>query len=141
MRRGITAKRLDPQFQDLERRKIAYYSATQFPLIKVVDIATYIQYGISERANTDELGVPMIRMINLQANGWELSDLKHIELEGEVLDRYRLEREDLLFNRTNSKELVGKCEVFEQDGDWVFASYLIRVRIDKQKALPVVVAI
>lgn len=136
MRRGITAKRLDPQFQDLERRKIAYYSATQFPLIKVVDIATYIQYGISERANTDELGVPMIRMINLQANGWELSDLKHIELEGEVLDRYRLEREDLLFNRTNSKELVGKCEVFEQDGDWVFASYLIRVRIDKQKALP-----
>jgi len=83
-----------------------------------------------------QIGVPMIRMINLQANGWELSDLKHIELEGVVLDRYRLERGDLLFNRTNSKELVGKCEVFEQDGDWVFASYLIRVRMDKQKALP-----
>ena len=78
----------------------------------------------------------MIRMNNLQANGWDLADLKHIELDDEVLDRYRLLKGDLLFNRTNSKELVGKCEAFDEQGDWVFASYLIRVRLDTSRALP-----
>lgn len=78
----------------------------------------------------------MIRMINLQANGWDLSDIKHIELGESELDRYRLLKGDLLFNRTNSKELVGKCEAFEEDGDWVFASYLIRVRVDTDRVLP-----
>ncbi len=43
---------------------------------------------------------------------------------------------DILFNRTNSKELVGKCEVFREAGAWVFASYLIRVRLDTNAALP-----
>lgn len=99
-------------------------------------LATFIQYGISERANTSGQGVPMIRMNNLQARGWDLSDLKHIELEEEELNRYRLIKGDLLFNRTNSKELVGKCEAFEEDGDWVFASYLIRVRLNADRALP-----
>lgn len=99
-------------------------------------LATFVQYGISERANTSGLGVPMIRMNNLQANGWDLSDLKHIELSDADLDRYRLLKGDLLFNRTNSKELVGKCESFDEDGDWVFASYLIRVRLNTQRAVP-----
>ncbi|MER0045680.1 restriction endonuclease subunit S [Pectobacterium odoriferum] len=78
----------------------------------------------------------MIRMSNLQANGWDLADLKHIEMDADVLDRYRLLKGDLLFNRTNSKELVGKCEAFDEKGDWVFASYLIRVRLDTSRALP-----
>ena len=75
-------------------------------------------------------------MNNLQANGWDLSELKHIELLAADLKRYRLEKGDLLFNRTNSKELVGKCEVFSEEGDWVFASYLIRVRLDPDRAIP-----
>ena len=78
----------------------------------------------------------MIRMNNLQAKGWDLSDLKHIDLDDVLLERYRLLKGDLLFNRTNSKELVGKCETFAEDGDWVFASYLIRVRLDTRRALP-----
>jgi type I restriction enzyme S subunit len=51
-----------------------------------------------------------------------------------------LKKGDLLFNRTNSKELVGKCDVFREDGNWVFASYLIRVRLDEDKALPLFVS-
>jgi len=78
----------------------------------------------------------MIRMNNLQATGWDLSDLKHIELDAQSLARYRLKHGDLLFNRTNSKELVGKCEVFKEDGDWVFASYLIRVQLAAENVLP-----
>ena len=58
-------------------------------------------------------------------------------LSPEEIAPYRLEKGDILFNRTNgSRELVGKCEVFDFDGDWVFASYLIRLRIDEAKAIP-----
>lgn len=128
--------RLDPQYQELDRRKRIYYANPRYALVSLGSLATYVQYGISERANTASLGVPMIRMNNLQANGWDLADLKHIELDDEVLDRYRLLEGDLLFNRTNSKELVGKCEAFDEQGDWVFASYLIRVRLDANQALP-----
>lgn len=78
----------------------------------------------------------MIRMNNLQASGWDFTDLKHIEVEEALLEKYRLMPGDLLFNRTNSKELVGKCEVFQETGDWVFASYLIRVRLDTSRILP-----
>lgn len=75
-------------------------------------------------------------MNNLQNHGWDLSHLKYIELSDNDAQTYRLEKGDLLFNRTNSKELVGKCEVFREDGHWVFASYLIRVRIDTDQAEP-----
>lgn len=136
MRRGDAAARLDPQYQELDRRKRAYYASPLYPLVSLGTLATFIQYGISERANTSGQGVPMIRMNNLQAHGWDFTELKHIDLDKQDLDRYRLIKGDLLFNRTNSKELVGKCEVFQEDGDWVFASYLIRVRLNAEQALP-----
>jgi restriction endonuclease S subunit len=91
-----------------------------------------VQYGISERATEENIGVPMLRMNNLQADGWDLTDLKYIQLGEEDLERYQLQPGDLLFNRTNSKELVGKCEVFSEKGTWVFASYLIRVRLNNE---------
>ena len=103
-------------------------------------LATLIQYGISERATEEKVGVPMLRMNNLQADGWDLSDLKYIHLDPENLRRYQLQIGDLLFNRTNSKELVGKCEVFREPGPWVFASYLIRLRVDRNRAEPRLVA-
>jgi len=86
-----------------------------------------VQYGCSVLAKLDPPGVPILRMNNLQDDGWDLSDLKYIELTDRQIETYKLNPGDLIFNRTNSKELVGKCEVFNEAGDWVFASYLIRV--------------
>ena len=78
----------------------------------------------------------MIRMNNLQADGWDFRDLKYMELSLKDATRYVLQPGDILFNRTNSKELVGKCEVFHESGAWVFASYLIRVRLNADLAVP-----
>jgi type I restriction enzyme, S subunit len=79
-------------------------------------------------------------MNNLQADGWDFTDLKYVQLTGAELARWRLEHGDIVFNRTNSKALVGKCEVFDRNGAWVFASYLMRLRVDQEKALPEFVA-
>ncbi|HEX5961292.1 MAG TPA: restriction endonuclease subunit S [Rhodanobacteraceae bacterium] len=75
-------------------------------------------------------------MNNLQDDEWDFADIKRVSLGLREARRYRLRRGDLLFNRTNSKELVGKCGVFNERGVWVFASYLIRVCTDAEKLLP-----
>lgn len=103
------------------------------PLRRVIHKA---QYGISLPATEEPIGLPMIRMNNLQNDGWDFTDLKYIELSEEEAELHRVNPGNILFNRTNSKELVGKCEVFREAGDWVFASYLIRVVLDQTKAIP-----
>ena len=103
------------------------------PLRRVIHTA---QYGISLPATEEPIGIPMIRMNNLQNDGWDLTDLKYIELSEKEIELYRVNSGDILFNRTNSKELVGKCEVFGEEGDWVFASYLIRIVLDQTTAIP-----
>jgi type I restriction enzyme S subunit len=56
------------------------------------------------------------------------------------MKKLRLQKGDILVNRTNSAELVGKCAVFDLEGDYLFASYIIRIRLDQQKADPRLVA-
>lgn len=72
----------------------------------------------------------------MQPDGWDLSELKYVELTDKERALWLLEDGDILFNRTNSKELVGKCEVFTESGEWVFASYLMRLTVDTDVASP-----
>jgi len=111
-------------------------SNSLFPLQKIGNLVSTVQYGCSALASLEPIGVPILRMNNLQNDGWQLSNLKYIQLTEDQLNTYKLKIGDLVFNRTNSKELVGKCEVFRESGDWVFASYLIRVCTDEQKLNP-----
>ena len=96
------------------------------------------QYGISEAMNEESKGYPILRMGNYDERGvMDYSKVKHVELSDSEFAKYKLEKGDILFNRTNSKELVGKTAIY--DGaleDAVFASYLIRVFIDEDKILP-----
>lgn len=113
------------------------YARPRFDLVPLGSLTKIVQYGTSERSTSEPGGVPVLRIPNLQADGWDLSDLKYLPLSPGELSTYRLKKGDILFNRTNgSRELVGKCEVFDFEGDWVFASYLIRLRIDDTKASP-----
>lgn len=127
--------RFDPNFISISRRLKGKFNSSQFEFVKFGTCIDYIQYGISSLANKEEKGVPIVRMNNLKGDEWNFSDIKHIELSEAELNNYKLSHGDLLFNRTNSKELVGKCGVFKETGDWVFASYLIRVRTN-EKLLP-----
>lgn len=127
--RGEISGRIDPNFLKLSKRLNLYKEKSPYPLVPLESFIKIIQYGTSSLASKEKIGVPIIRMNNLKANGWDFTDIKYIALSDIELNRYRVEKGDILFNRTNSKELVGKSDVFEEDGDWVFASYLIRVRL------------
>ena len=99
-------------------------------------ISRYIiesQYGLSSKASTEPVGTPMLRMNNINNSEIDFSDLKYISLTKNEKKKYLLEKGDLLFNRTNSKELVGKTAVFKEDEEFTFASYLIRLKINRLK--------
>lgn len=136
MRQGELQDRWDVNYTFSSIQFEKDYSNSKYSLTPLRELVTFVQYGISAIATEEPVGVPMLRMNNLQDDGWDLTDLKYIDLPREEIDKYKILSGDLMFNRTNSKELVGKCEVFREQGDWVFASYLIRVRLNEAKALP-----
>jgi type I restriction enzyme S subunit len=95
------------------------------------------QYGTSARANTEGKGTVVVRMNNINFLGHlDLQDLKHIVLDTQEVEKYRLEPGDLLFNRTNSRELVGKTGLWRGEIEAVPASYLIRVRVNRKLVFP-----
>ena len=102
------------------------------------DVVLSTHYGTSARPNTNRAGVPVLRMNNIRASGeLDLRDIKFVDLDERDVQRYRLEPGDILFNRTNSEYLVGKTGMWEDGGrSAVVASYIIRVRVDRSKALP-----
>lgn len=84
-----------------------------------------VEYGTS--AKSAEVGrVTVLRMGNLQNARLDWSDLAYTSDEDEIA-RYQLRAGDVLFNRTNSPELVGKTAIYRGERDAIFAGYLIRV--------------
>jgi type I restriction enzyme S subunit len=96
--------------------------------VTVGEIATRIEYGSSAKANVlSDGGVPVVRMGNVVDGTLDMSNLKYLPRDHPDVPRFSLKEGDLLFNRTNSPELVGKTAVFKGRARTVFASYLIRV--------------
>lgn len=106
-----------------------------FPYLQIKDLVSDVQYGTSQKA--DYTGkMPILRMNNITYSGeMDYTDLKYIDLEEET-NKYILKKGDVLFNRTNSRELVGKTGLFNLDKLMVYAGYLIRVRL-KGICLPI----
>lgn len=98
------------------------------------------QYGTSAPANDTNIGLPVLRMGNIFEGRILWDDLRFIQLPEEEERKYRLGKGDILFNRTNSAELVGKTAVFNEFREAVFASYLIRFRVIERLAEPYFVA-
>ena len=94
----------------------------------VEHLSQLIQYGTSVKASADASGIPVLRMGNIQDGELDFSDLKYLPADDPDTRKTSLRDGDLLFNRTNSAELVGKSAVYkERHPPACFASYLIRV--------------
>ncbi|MBZ0152174.1 MAG: restriction endonuclease subunit S [Planctomycetes bacterium] len=96
----------------------------------VDQLATEVCYGTSAKTGDDSAGVPIIRMGNIVNGALDCSDMKFLPEEHDEFPHLLLEPGDILFNRTNSAELVGKTAVYSGNpSPCSFASYLIRVRV------------
>lgn len=95
------------------------------------EIANNVEYGTSHKAEMTSEHIPVLRMNNIQSGKLDYSNLKYVSKTIDDLPRLYLIDGDLLFNRTNSYELVGKTAVYRGSNDkMTFASYLIRVQFN-----------
>lgn len=98
----------------------------QWNWIKLKDCCEKFKYGTSAKSK-EEGKVPVLRMGNLQEGKLDWTNLVYTSDEEEI-KKYELISGDLLFNRTNSPELVGKTSIYEGEREAIYAGYLIRVR-------------
>ena len=102
-----------------------------FPLKRLGELVEEVRYGTSLPATLNgKYGY--LRMNNITEDGQlNIQNLKHIDVPEKDLEKYVVRNGDVLFNRTNSIELVGKTCIYELDFDMVIAGYIIRIRTKK----------
>ena len=109
----------------------------EWPVVALGEVCERIQYGLSSRLNTHNLGYKTFRMNELvKGRSVDGGNMKFSDISAETFQKYQLVCGDILFNRTNSIEHVGRTGIFALDGPYCFASYLIRLSISKNAANP-----
>ena len=98
---------------------------------KLKEVCDGFNYGSSSKS-LSEGKIAVLRMGNIQDGKLDWTSLKYSNDEEEIT-KYLLTKNDVLFNRTNSAELVGKSAIYKDEAPAIFAGYLIRVRGKKDK--------
>lgn len=107
-------------------------------LTRLGKIAKDIRYGTSKKCSEDKGNVAVLRIPNIGMGYIINHNLKYADFDSKELLSLSLEKGDLLLIRSNgSVDLVGKVAVIsENDIKYLFAGYLIRIRLDQEKAIP-----
>ncbi|HEY0024707.1 MAG TPA: restriction endonuclease subunit S [Longimicrobium sp.] len=123
---GETVPRLRfPEFRD----------AREWTPHKFGDFVVRSFYGTS--APTAETGkYPVLRMGNMVGGRLDFSNLVYIDLNPQDFEFFRLRRGDIMLNRTNSRDLVGKVSIFDHDSECITASYIVSFRLDENQIDP-----
>ncbi|MDP1624397.1 MAG: restriction endonuclease subunit S [bacterium] len=108
-----------------------------WPMVELGGLCELVQYGLSVPLKIDGTGFKTFRMNELvEGRCVDRGDMKSADIPTKEFEKYRLKHGDILFNRTNSFEHVGRTGIFDLVGDYCFASYLIRLTIAENKADP-----
>lgn len=102
---------------------------------EIGSVLKLVQYGLSVRG-LPKGQYPILRM-NCQIDGRvHLNDLQYVDIDRETFEKFKMDDGDILFNRTNSWELVGRTAIYHSKEPAVFASYLIRMKVDDSEINP-----
>jgi type I restriction enzyme S subunit len=114
------------------------FHETSWKQVKLGSILQDLRYGTSQKCSYERKGHPVLRIPNIGNNEISLEDLKFGEFSDSDYERYRLKEGDLLLIRSNgSVELVGKTAIVSNSAvDFLYAGYLIRLRVDEKVANP-----
>ena len=107
-------------------------------VVKLEKLYELIQYGTSVKCSYDETGYPVLRIPNVVGGHIDISDLKFGTPKNKEFTKLELEKDDLLFVRTNGQKIfAGRCSIFKNEiTPCYYASYLIRIKVKKEKLLP-----
>lgn len=128
----LKSKNVNRKYKEASHDKNLLRLPKRWTWVLLDTLVEKMQYGSSEKATDDPNGIPVLRMGNIQDGVIGFKNLKYYPSDWNELNEFLLYPGDILFNRTNSAELVGKTAVYEDHHPKsVFASYLIRITINK----------
>jgi type I restriction enzyme S subunit len=86
-------------------------------------------------------GIPHLRPFNVTEEGYiDIQNLKYVQTQNKI-DQYILKRGDIIFNNTNSEELVGKTAIWQSEGIFVLSNHMTIIRIlDQSYIIPLYLA-
>ena len=113
--------------------KVRAATRADWPVVPLGAVITRSEYGTSDPASAEGT-IPIIGMKEVVDGNVVLDPSARIEGDAETLAPLMVRRGDILLNRTNSPDLVGKTGICRGDADAVFASYLVRLHVDAKKA-------
>ena len=129
---GIATAKANAE-KNLQNAKALYGTRTQSILLDkkwewkaLGELCEGVDYGSSAKSK-NEGKIPVLRMGNIQDGRLSWGDLVYSDDHAEI-NKYLLKHNDVLFNRTNSPELVGKTAIYKSEAPAIFAGYLIRIR-------------
>ncbi|MCX6762181.1 MAG: restriction endonuclease subunit S [Candidatus Moranbacteria bacterium] len=93
------------------------------------------QYGLSLAMNDEKKGYPMFKMDDINDAFLLDADVRYADVKKNELGNFKLEYNDVLFNRVNSEEFVGRTGVFKLNTESIFASYLIRLQVNNNSEI------
>ena len=102
-------------------------------LVTIKEICKSLNYGTSKKS-TFSGKCAVLRMGNLQNGYIDWTDLVFTNDEKDI-QKYSLVKGDVLFNRTNSADLVGKTSLYRGDYPAIYAGYLIKLNYDRKKVV------
>ena len=105
---------------------------------RIGDCLLYSQYGISVEMNEEEKGYPIYRMNEIHNMLCDLDVDKCANIDKDTFETFKLNDKDVLFNRTNSYDFVGRTGIYyDNDGvNRTFASYLVKFVPNSNIILP-----
>jgi type I restriction enzyme, S subunit len=110
--------------------RLTSLSRGQYSVVELGSVLELVQYGTSDKADISSEGVPILRINNIKDGTVDTGYLKYIRLPQKSRGSLLLKEGDILIIRTSgSRDLVGTSAVFHEQGEFVFASYLIRLRV------------
>ena len=108
----------------------------EWPMVEVRDIALEVKAGFAcGKSKVETEGVPHVRPMNVTEDGrftWE--GMKRIKIgDYQGREHYELKSGDILFNNTNSKELVGKTCLITEEIRGGFSNHMTRIRVERKR--------
>ena len=107
-------------------------------VVRLGEVVPKFEYGTSTRCLSEPAGVPVLRIPNIASGELDLSGLKYANLSSIESAKLQVTLGDILLVRTNGNpDVCGQCWVAEElEGEWAFASYLVRGRPDQSVINP-----
>ncbi len=103
---------------------------TTWPIVKLGKLIIDMQPGFAQRPHPNEDGIPQLRPNNI--SNWgniDLSEIKYVRPSKTELEKYFVSRGDVIFNNTNSPDLVGRTAYFDLDTQFVLSNHMTRLRV------------